>query len=148
MLKVGEDPIDASALLKSFEREASGAGAIVSFSGIVRPEAKTGAVDQLFLQAYSPMTENGIQAAIDEAKVRWPVSHVCVQHRVGEMRAGDTIVFVATASAHRRAAFESADYLMDYLKTKAVFWKREKTDLGDSWIEPRDADYADAKRWD
>ena len=70
-----------------------------------------------------------------------------VQHRVGEMKAGDTIVFVATASAHRRAAFEAADFLMDYLKTKAVFWKREKTDLGDAWIEPRDADYADAERW-
>lgn len=147
MLKVSDHAIDASALLKGFEADVSGAGAIVSFSGIVRPEASTGSVEHLFLQAYSPMTENGIQAAMDEAKSRWPIENAMVQHRVGEMKAGDTIVFVATASAHRRAAFEAADFLMDYLKTKAVFWKREKTDMGDAWIEPREADYADAERW-
>jgi molybdopterin synthase catalytic subunit len=147
MLKVSEDPIDASALLKAFETEAAGAGAIVSFSGIVRSKATSGAVEHLFLQAYSPMTEDGIQAAMVEAQSRWPIVNALVQHRVGEMKAGETIVFVATASAHRRASFEAADFLMDYLKTKAVFWKREKTDRGDAWIEPCDSDYADAERW-
>lgn len=147
MLVVSEEFIDAPALLKAFEDGADGAGAIVSFSGVVRPEASNGAVENLFLQAYSPMTENGISAAIVEAKSRWPITSVFVQHRVGEMKSGETIVFVATASTHRRAAFEAADFLMDYLKTKAVFWKREKTEAGDSWIEPREADYADAERW-
>lgn len=147
MLKVSDEPIEASALLETFEKEAAGAGAIVSFSGLVRSEAGEASVDHLFLQAYSPMTENGIQAAMDDARARWPISHACVHHRVGEMKAGETIVFVATASAHRRAAFEAADFLMDYLKTKAVFWKREITNQGEAWIEPRAADYEDAERW-
>ena len=147
MLTVSDAPIDASALLQAFETAAAGAGGIVTFSGQVRPEAANGAVTSLFLQAYSPMTENGISAAIDNAKSRWPLTHVQVAHRVGEIRPGETIVFVATASAHRRAAFEAADFLMDYLKTEAVFWKKESTDQSELWIEPRADDYADAERW-
>lgn len=147
MLRVSDQVIDAAAELQSFEADAAGAGGLVSFSGLVRPQAAAGRVERLFLQAYSPMTENGIHDAIEQAKSRWPVSDVTVIHRVGEMQPGDTIVFVATASAHRRAAFEAADFLMDYLKTKAVFWKRETTDKGEAWIEPRDQDYADADRW-
>lgn len=147
MLRVSDQAIDAAAELRAFETAATGTGGIVSFSGLVRPQAAAGRVETLFLQAYSPMTENGIRDAIDQAQSRWPVSQVTVIHRVGEMQPGDTIVFVATASAHRRAAFEAADFLMDYLKTKAVFWKRETTDHGEAWIEPRDQDYADADRW-
>ena len=147
MLTVSDAPIDASALLQAFETSAAGAGGIVTFSGQVRPEAVNGSVKSLFLQAYSPMTETGISAAIDDAKSRWPLTHVQVAHRVGEILPGETIVFVATASTHRRAAFEAADFLMDYLKTEAVFWKKESTDQTDSWIEPRADDYADAERW-
>lgn len=147
MLTITEGLLNAGALLQAFEATAIGAGAIVSFTGLVRSEATAGPVRDLFLQAYSPMTETGIQAAIDRAKSRWLISHVSVAHRVGEMKPGATIVFVATASPHRRAAFESADFLMDYLKTEAVFWKRETTDQGKSWIEPRADDYADAERW-
>lgn len=147
MLIVSDAPIDASALLKSFEASAVGVGAIVSFTGMVRSNAAEGNVEYLFLQSYSPMTETGIQTAIDETRSRWPVANVLVQHRIGEMKPGETIVFVATASAHRRAAFEAADFLMDYLKTEAVFWKKEKTDRGEKWIEPRAVDYSDAERW-
>ena len=147
MISVSDKPIDASALLNTFEQTAKDAGAIVSFSGLVRPKAQSGEVETLSLQAYSPMTENGIEDAVAEATARWPISHVRVAHRTGDMHPGDTIVFVAAASAHRRAAFEAADFLMDYLKTKAVFWKRERTDQGDAWIEPRDQDYQDAARW-
>ena len=147
MLRVSEDEIEASALLRAFEVEASGAGAIVTFSGAVRPSSASGDVQTLYLQAYPQMTERGIEACIEAARARWPVTHVQVVHRVGEMTPGDTIVFVATASAHRRAAFEAADFLMDYLKTEAVFWKREATDQGSVWIEPRADDYEDAKRW-
>ena len=81
------------------------------------------------------------------SRERWPISELCVVHRTGEMKPGETIVFVAAASAHRRAAFEAADFLMDYLKTKAVFWKREDTEKGPAWIEPREEDYKDASRW-
>ena len=147
MLRVSDQAIDAAGELKAFEAAATGVGGIVSFSGLVRPQAANGRVETLFLQAYSPMTENGIRDAIRDAESRWPISHVSVVHRVGEMQPGDTIVFVAAASAHRRAAFEAADFLMDYLKTKAVFWKRETTETGETWIEPREQDYADAARW-
>lgn len=148
MILVSADEIDAAARLRAFEAEAGDAGAVVSFSGLVRPSSGQGDVKILHLQAYSPMTENGIEAAMAEAKDRWPLSNAVVVHRIGDMRPGETILFVATASKHRRAAFEAADFLMDYLKTKAVFWKREKTESTEVWIEPRDEDYADATRWE
>jgi len=147
MLLLTDAPLDSSVLLKDLEKQSSGAGGVVTFTGLVRPESKSGAVSSLFLQAYSPMTENGIQAAIDAAQKRWPLTAVKVAHRIGEMVPGDTIVFVGAASAHRRAAFEAADFLMDYLKTEAVFWKRETTPAGTNWIEPRAQDYGDAQRW-
>lgn len=148
MIEVSDASIDPGADLTAFQTEANGAGGIVSFSGVVRDTASSGDVSALFLQSYSPMTENGIQNAVDEAQSRWPLTAVLIKHRIGQMAPGDTIVFVATASAHRRAAFEAADFLMDYLKTKAVFWKKETTADGDKWIEPRSEDYQDSARWD
>lgn len=147
MLTLSDKTIDAAASLRAFEASAKQAGAIVTFSGQVRPRASDANVKSLFLQAYPEMTEKGIREAIDDALARWPLEDLMVVHRIGEMVPGDTIVFVAVASRHRRAAFEAADFLMDYLKTKAVFWKREETDRGSAWIEPRPEDYQDAERW-
>lgn len=147
MIRVSDEVIVASQALSAFEHEMREAGAIVSFTGQVRPRSAAGDVSALFLQAYSPMTENGIEAALSEAQHRWPITGAHILHRTGEMQAGETIVFVATASKHRRAAFEAADFLMDYLKTEAVFWKKETTDKGATWIEPRQDDYQDAARW-
>lgn len=147
MIRVSEEVIDAPQALSVFEHEMRDAGAIVSFTGQVRPKSATGDVSTLFLQAYSPMTENGIENALANAQQRWPLAGAHILHRTGEMRAGETIVFVATASKHRRAAFEAADFLMDYLKTQAVFWKKETTADGAAWIEPRKDDYQDAARW-
>jgi len=147
MFSLSDQALDTGALIGALEDRAKGAGGIVTFTGQVRPTANQGSVSSLFLQAYSPMTENGIRAAMKEAEQRWPLIALSVAHRFGDMRPGDTIVFVGTASAHRRAAFEAADFLMDYLKTEAVFWKRETTDKGTSWIEPRAEDYSDASRW-
>ncbi len=147
MIRVSDETIDAPKALAAFERDMSDAGAIVSFTGQVRPQSASGEVSTLFLQAYSLMTESGIESALAEAQRRWPLSGVHILHRTGEMRAGETIVFVATASKHRRAAFEAADFLMDYLKTEAVFWKKETTPDGATWIEPRQGDYQDAARW-
>ena len=93
------------------------------------------------------MTAHGVEAAVEQARSRWPLEALTVHHRTGEIRTGETIVFVATASRHRRAAFEAADFLMDYLKTEAVFWKKEITEAGDVWIEPREQDYQDNQRW-
>lgn len=147
MVTISPDIIDAPALLQAFEQRTNGAGAIVTFAGKVRPDSTSGAVQSLYLQAYPEMTEPGIKQAVASAQSRWPLTGVQVVHRTGEMTPGETIVFVATASAHRRAAFEAADFLMDYLKTEAVFWKREDTEHGAAWIEPKANDYEDAKRW-
>ncbi|WOR16187.1 molybdenum cofactor biosynthesis protein MoaE [Hyphomonas sp. FCG-A18] len=147
MIEVSDAPIDASATLASFEKEIAGAGAVVSFSGMVRDTSASGTVKALHLQAYEPMTRNGIMDAVAQAETRWPLAGVRVLHRTGEIATGQTIVFVATASAHRRAAFEAADFLMDYLKTQAVFWKKEVTENGAVWIEPRAEDYTDSARW-
>ena len=147
MIRVSDDPIDAGEALAAFEQTLTDAGGLVTFTGQVRPESKAGRVTSLILQAYSPMTEKGIEAALAVAKTRWPLSNAHILHRTGKMLPGETIVFVATASKHRRSAFEAADFLMDYLKTEAVFWKKETTDKGADWIEPRADDYQDAARW-
>lgn len=147
MLRISGAPIDSGDELKRFENQVRNAGAIVSFSGQVRPDARHGKVTELHLQAYSPMTENGIETAMKTAQERWPLDGLIVLHRIGDIASGETIVFVAAASKHRRAAFEAADFLMDYLKTEAVFWKKETTQTGAHWIEPRDEDYHDATRW-
>lgn len=144
---ISDQPISAPQLLKDFESKLTSSGGVVSFSGMVRPDGTDSRVLGLFLQSYSPMTENGIETAVEQALSRWPLEALTVHHRTGEIRTGETIVFVATASRHRRAAFEAADFLMDYLKTEAVFWKKEITESGDVWIEPREQDYQDNQRW-
>lgn len=147
MLRLTDQPFDAGSELRAFEAQAEGAGAVVSFTGLVRDAAASGDVTSLFLQAYSPLTERGIENAMADAETRWPLTALKVIHRTGDMKPGEAIVFVATASAHRRAAFEAADFLMDYLKTEAVFWKKEITTAGERWIEPRAEDYQDRARW-
>ena len=147
MIRVTDQPFRISDAVADFEAQAAGAGAIVTFSGLVRPQAEGEDVTTLYLQAYSPMTENGIRNAVSQAQDKWPLTAVQVIHRIGDMSPGDAIVFVATASAHRRAAFEAADFLMDYLKSAAWFWKREKRADGWHWIEPRAQDFADRNRW-
>ena len=147
MITLTDKPFSPAVALEAFQHRARGAGAIVTFSGLVRDRAASGKVTGLHLQAYSPLTENGIEAAVRKAKERWPINAVEIIHRTGDMAAFEPIVFVATASAHRRAAFEAADFLMDYLKTEAVFWKKETTPDGAHWIEPRAEDYKDSARW-
>lgn len=146
-IRISTDKICAADSLREFETCVPNAGAVVSFSGQVRPKAGDSSVRALHLQAYPPMTDQGIADAVKSAKERWPLEGVLVKHRVGDIAVGETIVFVATASAHRRAAFEAADFLMDYLKTNAVFWKKEIRDTGELWIEPRAEDYQDQARW-
>ena len=147
MITLTDQPFDPAEALRDFEKRAAGAGAIVSFTGLVRGTSNLGKVKTLHLQAYAPMTEHGIAKASAEAQERWPLAALVIIHRIGDMAPGDPIVFVATASAHRRAAFEAADFLMDYLKTEAVFWKKETTDSGAHWVEPRPEDYEDRDRW-
>ena len=147
MIRVSTDPIDVASALAAFEKEAGDAGATVSFSGKVRGRAENSSVTSLVLEHYPGVTEASIREIADEALGRWPLQGFLIQHRVGEIFPGETIVLVCTASAHRRAAFEAADFMMDYLKSRALFWKKERRDGEEVWIEPRDEDYQDAKRW-
>ncbi len=126
---------------------ADGAGAIVSFTGLARPTTKEGAaIERLFLDHHSRLTRQSLDEIAASAG-RFDVTAVRIVHRCGEIAPGEAIVFVAAASAHRRAAFEAADYLMDRLKTDALFWKREDGVDGARWIEPTEADRADRARW-
>lgn len=127
---------------------ARGDGAVVSFVGIARNATRTGEeVGKLVLQHHPRLTEKSLQEIASDAASRFQVSHVRVVHRCGDIRPGEPIVFAGVAALHRRAAFEAADYLMDRLKTEAVFWKQEEGPSGSTWIEPTDDDYADRSRW-
>ena len=142
-------PFDPSVELANLIEAASNDGAVVSFVGVARPQSKDGAdVDRLVLEHHPRLTLKSLEDIAVEAAERFDVSQVRVVHRCGEIAAGEPIVFAAAASPHRRAAFEAADYLMDRLKTEAVFWKREEGPAGANWIEPTEADYADRGRWE
>jgi molybdopterin synthase catalytic subunit len=123
-------------------------GAIVTFTGRVRGKDDGRNIAALTLEHYPDMTEAEMAGIEAEARARWPLQASLVVHRVGELKAGDNIVLVIAAAVHRQAAFEAAGFLMDYLKTRAPFWKKETTASGDSaWVEARDADADAAKRW-
>jgi molybdopterin synthase catalytic subunit len=146
--RLSSDAIAADAELAGFIARAEGAGAVVSFCGIARPaDHDGGAVTALQLDHYPGMTERSLQAIAQDGAERFGVDQILVVHRFGAIRPGAIIVFVAAASAHRRAAFLAADYLMDRLKSDAVFWKREEGVDGARWIEPTDADRGDLARW-
>lgn len=147
-IRIADQPFDPEAEIASFRQALDQSGAIVTFTGQVRPSSDESSVNTLSLQHYPGMTERGIEAMLDDASGRWPLEAALIIHRVGDMQPHDPIVLVATASVHRRAAFEAADFLMDYLKSRALFWKSETGASGKTWIEPRDEDYADAARWD
>lgn len=127
------------------------AGAIAAFVGLVRDHnahaGDGGRVGTLTLEHYPGMTESSISRIIDEAETRWPLLATTVIHRVGEMHPTDQIVLVVVASAHRSAAFAAAEFVMDYLKTRAVFWKKETSDQGVKWIESTLADRQRASTW-
>jgi len=121
-------------------------GAVVSFSGICRGSDGDG-VAALTLEHYPGMAEAEIKRHVEEALSRWPLQGVTVIHRVGRLTPGENIVLVLTASSHREAAFHAAEFLMDYLKTSAPFWKREETSSGTGWVEAQTHDDAAAARW-
>jgi molybdopterin synthase catalytic subunit len=122
-------------------------GAVVSFSGICRDSEGSEKIAALTLEHYPDMAEAEIGRHAETAMSRWPLTGLTVIHRVGRITPGENIVLVLTASAHRQAAFEAAEFLMDYLKANAPFWKREESAKGANWIEARDHDDAAAARW-
>ncbi|WP_439850655.1 molybdopterin synthase catalytic subunit MoaE [Pseudomonas syringae] len=124
-----------------------GIGAVVSFVGYVRDFNEGREVSGMFLEHYPGMTEKALAKIVEEAGQRWPLLNVDVIHRVGALEPGEPIVFVGVASAHRQAAFEACHFVMDYLKTRAPFWKKENTAQGPQWVEGRASDQTAAQRW-
>jgi molybdopterin synthase catalytic subunit len=123
-------------------------GAVVTFTGLVRDFEVDSSIDSLSLQHYPGMTETLLQEIVDQADKRWDLIGISIIHRVGELLPRDQIVFVGVASQHRADAFAAAQFLMDYLKTKATFWKQVSQDGRQYWVESKDSDADAAIRWD
>jgi molybdopterin synthase catalytic subunit len=149
-IHVQREDFDISATLDALSAGRTDIGAIATFTGLVRDmtKAEGGApVSAMELEHYPGMTERALAAIAAEAAGRWPLQGIAVVHRHGPLAPGDRIVLVACASAHRKAAFEAAEFVMDFLKTKAPFWKKETTPDGARWVDARDADDLAAARW-
>lgn len=124
-----------------------GYGAIVTFVGKVRDFNLEQSVSGLSLEHYPGMTEKTLVSISEQAKRRWPIATPIIIHRVGDLQPGDQIVYIGVASAHRKAAFEACEFLIDYLKTQAPFWKKEKGDQGYQWVDARESDEQAATKW-
>lgn len=138
---------DPGALLNSLHADQLGVGAVVGFVGYVRDFNDGQEVAGMLLEHYPGMTEKALQAISEEARERWPLLKVNVLHRVGRLEPGEPIVFVGVSSAHREAAFEASHFIIDYLKTRAPFWKKEDTNEGPRWVDARDTDTAALAKW-
>ncbi|MGI9491654.1 MAG: molybdenum cofactor biosynthesis protein MoaE [Geminicoccaceae bacterium] len=147
MIRVQEKPFDVGAELTALSTGRTDIGAVASFTGLVRDIADSQAVSAMTLEHYPGMTEKKLSEIEAEANKRWPLQASLIIHRYGRMLAGEPIVLVATASAHRAAALESCAFLIDWLKTEAPFWKLEETESGASWVDARESDDQAAARW-
>ncbi|HEV2362597.1 MAG TPA: molybdenum cofactor biosynthesis protein MoaE [Caulobacteraceae bacterium] len=146
MIRLTAEPFSLGAELERFAAGRSETGAVASFLGIARGD--TGQVIALELEAYPGFTEAQIERFADAAAARFALQDWAIVHRIGALAPGEPIVLVLTAAAHRRQAFEACDFLMDYLKSRAPFWKKEVGPSGARWVEPTARDMADAERWD
>ena len=146
-VRVQQADFDVGAEIAAFRRADPAIGAIASFIGLVRDVNDGDAVSGMTLEHYPGMTEKAITGIVAEAKQRWDIIDALVIHRVGELRPLDQIVLVVVTGAHRGAAFAACEFIMDYLKTRAPLWKKEKTAQGARWVEARASDDAAAERW-
>jgi molybdopterin synthase catalytic subunit len=148
MIRVQQADFDIVEELRALRAGRTDIGAIVTFTGLARDASSGAKVSSLTLEHYPGMTEAELERIEKEAHSRWPLQASLIVHRYGTLRPGDNIVFVATASAHRRAAFEAAEFVMDYLKTSAPFWKREEGPQGGGgWVAVKQDDDAALARW-
>lgn len=147
MIRVQREDFDIGTELEALTRGKTGIGGVTSFVGLVRDVAGERRIGAMTLEHYPGMTERELERIEAEARQRWPLIASLVIHRYGRFAPGDRIVLVATASAHRAAAFEACEFLMDYLKTKAPFWKQEETPDGPRWVAAESSDDAAAARW-
>ena len=146
-IRIQQADFDVAQEIAALSKGRTDVGAVVTFSGICRGSEDGEPIAALTLEHYPGMAEAEIGRHADEALSRWPLQGLTIIHRFGRIAPGENIVLVVTASSHRQAAFEAAEFLMDYLKTNAPFWKREESEKGTSWIEARDHDDAATARW-
>ena len=142
-----EEDFDIGAEIAALRRADPGIGAIASFLGLVRDVNAGDAVAGMTLEHYPGMTEKALAGIVTEAKRRWDIADALVIHRVGELKPFDQIVLVVVTGAHRGEAFRACEFVMDYLKTRAPFWKKEQTAQGSRWVEARATDEQAAERW-
>lgn len=147
MIRIDEAPFDPAECTAALEADAPQIGAVCTFTGLARDYGDRESVNGLFLEHYPGMTESAIQQVIEDARDRWPIGAVEVRHRVGRILPGERIVFVGVSSGHRREAFEACEFIMDFLKTRAPFWKKELTEDGEIWVEQKESDRLSAARW-
>lgn len=146
-ISVQEQVIDTAHCESQVASASQQVGAVVSFSGLVRDFNERGNILGLELEHYPGMTEKSLAGILDQAAQRWPLIAASVSHRIGKVWNGEVIVHVAVASQHRQQAFEACQFVMDYLKTDAPFWKKELSHQGDRWVEAKDSDSDARGRW-
>jgi len=147
-VRVQAEPFDIAAEQEDLWRGWPQVGALVCFVGLMRDMNQGGRVNRMMLEHYPGMTEKALIAIAEEAGRRWDLQGIRVLHRVGELRPQEPIVLVAVTSVHRGEAFRACEFLIDYLKTRAPFWKKELTDQGEHWLDSRTTDAAAARRWE
>ena len=145
-VSVQNEFFDFSAEVKKFSESLENVGALVTFTGIVRGQ-KSKTLDYMFIEHYPGMTEAQIKIIIEDSFKRWKINDALVIHRYGKLEPGEPIMMVATAARHRKEAFEAAEYLMDYLKSRAPFWKKEILNGEGNWVEAASVDEAALSRW-
>lgn len=149
MISVQQEDFDYAHEYQWLRQQAPGkTGAIVCFSGLVREFGDRPDVHTIELEHYPGMTEKTLERLVEQAKQKWPINATRIIHRIGRLSLDEQIVFVGVASAHRQAAFEASQYLMDYLKTDAPFWKKEVSDTESLWVASKSSDANQAKRWE
>ncbi len=146
-VRIQTEDFDAGAEMAAMRRGDPGIGAMVSFVGLVRDVNEGDPVCGMTLEHYPGMTEKAIDRIVVEARARWKIGRALVIHRIGALRPGDQIVLVVVAGQHRGEAFAACEFIMDYLKTRAPFWKKEQTRDGSRWVEARASDDESAERW-
>jgi molybdopterin synthase catalytic subunit len=146
-IRLQREPFDIAAEVAKLSGGRTDVGAVVTFTGICRVDEKGAPIAALTLEHYPGMAEAEIARHVEEARARWPLLGVTVIHRHGRLKPGEVIVLVATASSHRQAAFAAAEFLMDYLKSRAPFWKQVETADGTTWVDAKAADDEAAERW-
>jgi molybdopterin synthase catalytic subunit len=146
-VRIQTEDFDLGAEILDLRRGNAGIGAIASFVGLVRDLNHSTTVTEMTLEHYPGMTEKALAEIVEEAKRRWNILDTLVIHRIGVLKPTDQIVLIAVSSAHRGDAFAACEFIMDYLKTQAPFWKKELTEAGAHWVDARESDETAAQRW-